>query len=624
SSIRPGDGLPGYQVASMFEDHAGRIWVGVDDGLYLYSHGHFQRIGGTTNQHLGLVVGITEDRENNIWVEASGAKRRLVRIQNFEVKEELSAAEVPEAHALAADPKGGIWLGLLDGDLALYRHGVVHRVRLNHPKDGITGEIVVNPDGSVLSATPYALVGWRNGTTQFLTSQNGLPCDGVYGFIRDKKNNLWLYTPCGLSEIDSAEFDRWWSHPDTKVQLRFFDTFDGVRPGRTYFWPVAKTPDGRLWFATGSSLQMIDPASLSKNAPPVPVNIESIVANRISYKPQEALRLPSLIRNLEVNYTALSFVAPRKLRFRYKLDGDDVSWQDPGTRRQAFYTDLRPGNYSFHVIATNSDGAWNDVGATLNFSIAPTWYQTVWFYVLCSLVILSLVLIVYSFRVQQLSTRMAAGFDERLAERTRLARELHDTLLQTIQGSKIIADDALDSATPSNPMRKPMEVLSGLLAVAVKEGRAALNSLRTFSAQGDDLADALKRATAPLIDTVPIQMHFSVRGETRDIHPIVRDEVYHIGYEAIRNASLHSSGSQLEVTIDYNDDLLLRVIDNGKGIDPIVLKEGRPGHFGLQGMTERADRIGGSISFFSSEASGTEVRLTVPGRSAFRKPHVLP
>src|SRR5258707_168287 len=364
---------------------------------------------------------------------------------------------------------------------------------------------------------------------------------------------------------------------------------------------------------------MIDPGHLSGNALPPPVHVEGVIADRKNYSPSEDLRLPPLTRDLEIDYTALSFVVPQKVRFRYRLEGRDAAWQEPGTRRQAFYSDLRPGRYQFRVIACNNDGVWNEEGATLNFSVAPAWYQTNWFRAFCLVSAGFIVCVIYRVRVRQISRAIGARFDERLAERTRMARDLHDTFLQTIQGSKLVADHALRPSTDPAHMRGALEQLSVWLERATQEGRTALNSLRTATAQTNDLAEALRRVTKD--DLIPSSMAvtFSVVGDARDMHPIVRDEIYRVGYEAIRNACVHSAASQLEVELRYAHDLVLRVSDNGTGIDPDIADKGKDGHFGLQGMRERAARIVGSLTLGSSSNSGTEIKLTVPGRIVFRK-----
>jgi signal transduction histidine kinase len=340
-----------------------------------------------------------------------------------------------------------------------------------------------------------------------------------------------------------------------------------------------------------------------------------------SYMASPGLALPPRPKEIEFDYTALSFVAPQRVRFRSKLDGHDTEWQEPGTRRQAFYTDLRPGRYRFHVIACNNDGVWNEEGATLDFRIAPAWFQTVWFRFLCIAAACLMLWGLYRLRIRQVAKAMSARFDERLAERTRMARELHDTFLQTIQGSKLVADDALENVQDPIRTRHALEQLSGWLARATEEGRAALHSLRASTIEKNDLAAAFRRALEDCRREAPsMEGMFSVNGEVREMHPVVRDEVYRIGYEAIRNACTHSAGSRVDVLLSYADDLSVRVRDNGVGIAPLIAETGKDGHFGLQGMRERAARIGAKLTMISSAESGTEVKVVVPGRILFRYP----
>jgi ligand-binding sensor domain-containing protein len=576
SSMAKGKGLPGDLVTSIFEDHTGRLWVGIDNTLTIYKDGRFRQINRRNGSPIGMVVGITEDVDNNIWVESRGKPRTLIRIRGLECQEEFPAPQMPTARRVAAAPEGGIWLGLMSGDLARYQDGRIETFPFQHTPDSRGVEqVTVNPDGSVLGATAFGLIGWRRGKQLTLTVRNGLPCDIVYAFVSDGLGDLWLYTQCGLVEITHAELQNWWEHPDVVLRLRVFDVLDGVLPGRAPFAAAARSPDGRLWFANGYLLQMIDPDHLAENPIPPPVHVEGIVADRRTYSPQDGLRLPPLTRDLEIDYTALSFVVPQKVRFRYRLEGRDTSWQEPGTRRQAFYSDLRPGRYRFRVIACNNNGVWNNTGAALDFSVAPNWYQTNWFRILSVVSGVFILVVLYNLRLRQIARTISASFDERLAERTRMARDLHDTFLQTIQGSKLVADHALKPSTDPIRMHRALEQLSAWLARATQEGRAALNSLRAATTQINDLAEALRRVTEDYIIPSSMAVTFSVVGDAREMHPIVRDEIYRIGYEAIRNACMHSGASQLEVELRYARGLTLRVSDNGLGIDPLSRIGGR-------------------------------------------------
>jgi signal transduction histidine kinase/ligand-binding sensor domain-containing protein len=613
--IRTGKIHPGTQVTTLFEDHADRLWVGVDQTLSIYQNGTFREIKKNGATEIGWVVGITEDIENDIWAEVMlpQDKRTLLRIRDFRVAEEFPASQIPSARRLAPDPAGGLWLGLTNGDLARMRGGLAKTFQFEHSPTSLLLQVTVSPDGSVLGATTYGLIGVNHGKQQVLTTRNGLPCDAINAFLTDAQGNLWLDSRCGMVEITDAEMQKWWQRPDIAIKVRTFDVLDGARPGPNDAFPAAgKTPDGRLWFGHGDGLQVIDPAHLTTNTILPPVQVEEVIADRKTYIPHEGMRIPPLTRDLQINYTALSFAIPQRVLFRYKLEGRDTSWQEPGTRRQAFYTDLRPGNYRFHVIACNNDGVWNEEGASLNFVITPAWYQTAWFRGLCVVIALLAIWVIFRLRVRQIARAMKSRFDERLAERTRIARDLHDTFLQTIQGSKLVADDALDPSADPERMRRAIEQLSVWLGRATQEGRAALNSLRMSTLERNDLAGAFRRAIEECQIHHSMEASFSVVGEPQEMHPVVRDEVYRIGYEAIRNACAHSHANNLWVELTYSTDLIVCVRDNGVGMDVGLAERSREGHFGLRGMRERAAHIASNLKIESS-AAGTRVELIVPG-----------
>ena len=367
--------MPRGQVTALLQDH-GPIVGWLTELNAALNDGRIREIRRPDGAPLGLAAGIAEDTDNNIWVEVIGPPRTLFRIKDLKVQDQFPVPKLPAARKLAADPHGGIWLGLMSGDLAHYRNGVLEMIAYPHQPDARVEQVFISPDGSVLGATAFGLIGWKEGKKQILTVRNGLPCNGINAMIADRENALWLYTQCGLIQISAAELAKWWAQPDSTLQMRVFDTSDGVQPGFALFNVSARSTDGRLWFPNGVVLQMIDPDKCAGNPLAPPVHIEEVVADRKRYSVQPELRLPSLTRDLEINYTALSFVAPQKVRFRYRLDGYDRIWQEAGGRRQAYYNNLPPGNYRFTVIACNNDGVWNENGAALNFAITPAFYQT--------------------------------------------------------------------------------------------------------------------------------------------------------------------------------------------------------------------------------------------------------
>ena len=613
-SLKAGHGLPGHQVTSLMQDAAGQIWVGIDNTLNLYSGGRFVPVNGLDGKPLGFVLALAEDGAGNIWV---NLRDKLVRIRDGRAREELIPG-LGITH-LAASPTAGLWLQLPNGDLARYRLGRFERFSYNL-KDNTRRSIIATPDGAVLGATDAGVVGWKDGRQRTLTATSGLPCNSINALTVDNRGALWLYAQCGLIEVPPDQVREWWQSGGLQVHARLLDFFDGVRPGRAPFVGAVTAPDGRVWLANGTVVQMLDPLELPGPHTPPPVHIELVVADRKGYAANAEVRLPPNPRDLEIDYTAASLAVPQRVRFRYKLEGHDLSWQEPGNRRQAFYNDLAPGTYTFRVIASDTDANWTTVGDKLELTVAAAWYQRLWFRVLCGILGVAVIALLYRLRARQIATALGARFDERLAERTRLARELHDSLLQTIQGSKLVADDALEESGDLAAMRHALQRLSTWLARATQEGRAALNALRTSTMLSNDLVDGLKSASEGCIIYGAMDVVFSVDGEATDMHPIVRDEIYNIGYEAIRNACMHSKGSRLEVALTYARDLSLVVSDDGKGMDAATAVQGKSGHFGIRGMRERAQRIGADLTISSAERSGTEIRLVVPGRVIFRTP----
>ena len=625
SSIRTGDGLPGSRATYMLEDHAGNLWVGVDDGLFLFKNGRFRRLPDPNHKPLGLVVGIAEDVDGNIWAECFGNPSKLVRIRDFQVREEFPGSQVPTGHTLAADPQGGIWIGTLKGDLAFFRHGVLEAFPLNAKGDPFSHQIIANGDGSVLAGSADGLVGVRQGKVQRMTTKNGLPCNFVTSFIQDREKRWWLYTDYGIVELPDSELQRWWANPDVIVKTRVFDELDGAQAGRPEYNSAAYSSDGRVWFASGVWVQMVDPSSLSQRDVPAATTIESVTVDRKEIAATEILKLSPHPRELQIDYTSPTFLIPQRVKFRYRLDGYDRDWHEAGTRRQAFYTDLPPGKYSFRVIACNSDGVWNEQGDTLEFSVAPVYYQTNWFRALCVVLLLVLLWAAYQYHDRQLRHEFALTLEARVGERTRIARDLHDTLLQSFHGLLFRIQTARNML-PRRP-EEAIEALDGVItraAQAITEGRNAIHDLRAEPVAEGDLEHLLTATGQELAHSQDVghgspNFRVTVEGARQTLSPVLQDEVYRIAREVLRNAFQHANARQIEAEIRYNDRLFrLRIRDDGKGIDPKVLRQGRrAGHWGLPGIRERAKQIGARLDFWSEAGAGTEVELAVPASIAY-------
>ena len=625
SAISEGKGLPGHLVTSLFQDHSDRLWVGIDGGLTVYDGGQFRPVNKPDGKPSGVVVAITEDTNHDIWVAVTTPA--LLRIHDFTVQEEIAPPRVPRVESLAPDSAGGIWLGLVNGDLARYRQGRIETAMTAHSStSGAINNLFVDSDGSLWAATGTGLIRWKAARTERLGSRNGLPCDSINAVVADDRGSLWLDAACGYIAITRSDLETWWRQPEYQVKTRLLDAFDGAQTGVTHFRPTAaRSIDGKLWFANQNVVQEIDPAHLHRNDVPPPVHIEQVIADHKAYENTGELRLPPLTRDLEIDYTALSLAVPQKVRFRYQLEGHDAAWQDPQGRRQAFYSDLAPGAYRFHVIASNNDGVWNETGATMGFTVLPAYYQTIWFRLLCWAIFAFLLWALYRLRLRQVAARMQARLEERLAERERIARDLHDTLLQGFVSAYMQLDVANDRLPPDSPAKPLVQRVLDLMRQVSEEGRNAIRSLHSPGSDGNDLGQVLSRVQEEIPAQSPVDFRVVVEGKHRELHPVVREEACRIAREAIINAFRHANATSIEVEIEYGIRRLgITVRDNGCGIDLKVLQTGREGHWGLSNMRERAEKIGAKLDVLSRPGAGTEVQLYVPGKLAFVSPTSKP
>jgi len=438
------------------------------------------------------------------------------------------------------------------------------------------------------------------------------------GIAQTPAGDTWTMGSQGILRTPTATLERAFDDPRSPLHPQSFDFRDGLpaNSGRDGKRDIVRGGDGRLWFATTAGTVWIDPARLKRNGRPPPVAIAALRAGGTIYRDPIRLSLPAGTAAAEIDYAALSLSIPDRVQVRYRLEGADADWLDPGMRRQSFYTNLGPGTYRFRVIAANNDGVWNREGATLEFTIAPTFFQSNWFLLLCLLGLGLLAWLAYSFRVRQLTARVRAALEVRLAERERIARELHDTLLQSFQGLVLRFQAVAERIPAGQPLRPVIDQALDRAEEALVEGR---NRVRELRAASGDLAQALAHAAEERSVDSATRFNLTIEGRPRALHPMARDEVERIGTEAIRNAFLHAHAREIEAVLTYRSgELRFDLRDDGIGL-PVTIAEGgvREGHYGLTGMRERARRIGGTLTFKSREMGGTEVALSIPGRSAY-------
>jgi len=609
------DGLSNSCVWSLAEDRGKDLWVGTyGGGAYRFHDGHFTQFAKSQGLPSNTVRAIASGGDGSVWLATPAG---LVRIRNGQVRT-YTAADGLTANAMTnvyEDRKGVIWaathkgVSYLDGDRFVTLSTIPQ----------VQGYTIVGED----SAGEVYVHGWEVGLfrreklrlVKVFPTQAGMLSSGA---------DVWF---CGEGIFRTAEYGL--RHPDLNhdaVQdYMRLGPADGLMPAdcASGFPTLALADDGKLWAATTSGLAMIDTRRLSPGNRKPLIYIEPITIGRTTQPPGRELVLPPGTHHVELRFDVVELTSPERTRFQYRLDGVDPEWLDADwTTRSATYNSIPIGAHGFHVRACNGQGIWDRVGIVYTITQQPYFYQTNLFNFVVGAAALLLIAGAYRFRLRQMAVQMNMRLDERVAERTRLARELHDTLLQTIQATQMVAADAVsDADTPQ--MVATLEKLSKWLAQAMREARASLLSLRASTTETNDLSAALNRAGEECAAVHPIRFSLVVEGATKEMHPVVRDEVYRIGYEAIRNACTHSGGNGVEVTLSYARDLELRIRDNGKGIDQEIVGKGRPGHFGLAGMQERATRIGGKLSIRSSASAGTEVELIVAGQIVYRRKRIL-
>ena len=422
------------EITSLYEDQRGRIWAGtLNGGVAWFEHGKFTSVTGVP---VGIVTAIFADAYEGVWISYPAAG--LFHVIDGRVVDTVpwpwsQQEHSPQISAVVPDSVGGLWVGFLKGGIAYVKDGQI-KTSLSR-KDGLGSDRIWNlsldHEGTLWAATEGGLSRISDGRVTTLTTKNGLPCDAVHWLIEDDAFSLWVNTACGLLRLDQAELKAWLSDSAPTIHPIVFDRADEIATHATApFSPVVtKSVDGRLWFVHWDGVTAIDPLHLPINRVVPPVHIERVIADGNMNLPTAGIRLPARSRDITIEYTALSLVAPEKVRFRYKLEGQDPDWREVINVRRAQYSNLAPGSYRFRVIAANNSGVWNQEGASLDFSIAPAYWQTTWFRAACVAAFLLLVWrAVSAASASDLPSVYNARLEERVGERTRIARDLHDTL----------------------------------------------------------------------------------------------------------------------------------------------------------------------------------------------------
>jgi signal transduction histidine kinase/ligand-binding sensor domain-containing protein len=609
--------------SSGYRDTDGSAWFGGPAGI-AHIKGTQLVTQALPEQARGLdVQAMVRDQAGAMWI--SVARKGVFRLfeRRWVAYGGLQALPRLTAIVEAADAGRGLWFGYTDNRVARVDGS---DVRLFGAADGLN----VGNVTAIEAGRTHVWIGGELGLARFdgnhFVSVHGAPDNsltGITGIVETESGELWLNGNKGVFRIPPGEVEQTVRDADHRVSYEAFDYLDGLPGMAVQLRPVpsaVETPDGSLWFITTNGLASIVSTRIRRNTLPPPVTIWSITAGKRRYPiTSSGLRLPVHTTKLQIEYTAGSLTIPERVHFRYKLDGLDGEWQDVGGRRDAFYTNLGPGEYTFHVTAANNDGVWSTTEASLNFTISPAFYQTAWFRAVCALVCVFPLWFLYALRIRDIRAKARGRLEERLAERERIARELHDTLLQGVEGLVLRFQAVANRMPKREPARELLERALERADQVLDEGRDRVMNLRAGAGDAGELAQALAAAGEQLALANPAQFRTTTEGAPRDLHPIVHEEMLLIGREALANAFRHAGADKIEAQVSYgNLALKVRIRDDGRGLDADVLQDGRPGHWGLVGMRERAKKIRAHLELWSKPGAGTEIELRLPAELAYR------
>jgi signal transduction histidine kinase/ligand-binding sensor domain-containing protein len=644
--------LPSVQIGAIHVDASGRTWFApVRAGLYWLDG---ERARALTIAGLDAdVVYSLDGRGDELWVGRQFGG--LTHVQwtksgptatRYTQKDGLAQDSVFAVHASA---DGSVWAGTLSGGVSHFTHGTFETYRTT---DGLVSNTVTaiaeSPDGTMWFGSPQGVTRLSGKRLQPFSAGEGLS-GSVTALLVDRRNAVWIGTASGLAVfrdgarpvvepvtairdpvVGLAE-DRsgalWCATTDRLVRLsadgdlREYDAADGLISRRAVNRQRTLVVDsrGRVWYATNDGISVADSARVIETGVPAPVRIAAVSADGTVYRATAPVALPSGHRQIVFSFTSVSLAVPERIRYRYRLDPFDTDWSAASSERTARYTNVPPGHYEFQVISADSNGQWTSSTQTLALDVLPAFWQTRSFQAAAVLIVLGGLVAAYRVRVAQVARQLNVRFEERLAERNRIAQELHDTLLQGVLSASMQLHVATSGVPDDAPARSQLSRVAELMGRVIEEGRLAIRGLRAPGTAIDDLEIAFSEASRDLGITDATKLQVTVTGSARSLHPMVRDEVYRIGREAIANAVRHARAKTIDVELDYSADaFVVRVRDDGIGMDDAVVSSGREGHWGLSSMRDRAKALGGVLKIHSRTGAGTEVELSIPRGSAYR------
>ncbi len=620
------DGLSNSCVWALAEDQKNDLWVGTwGGGLYRFSDGHFTQFSKAEGLPGDVVRGIQVARDGSLWIAGEGGLSHMLngRFRNYTIADGLSSNRVLAVHQ---DGRGDIWAGTSRG---------IDRMTENRFVPVPSARTIFDPRvmsfGEDLSGGLYAVAAPKGvdriEAKRLVNVDQELDLFSMFAF----RQELWFSGGNGLFKFPTPALERTDQERDSPLNYAAFGLADGMRSTQCSVGApsMAITRDNKLWVATVNGLAELDLARMKTSVDKPLIFVDAVTLGRTSQIAGRELILPPGTHHTELHFDSISLSSPEKIRFQYRMEGIDPVWLDADNLLTAVYTNIPAGTHSFHVRACNGDGVWDRAGIVYRVTQQPYIYETTWFRVGVVTALALLLAAAYWWRLKQIAQQYNVRLDERVNERTRIARELHDTLLQSFHGL-MLRFQAVRNMLPERPVEasEALEIAIDRAAAAITEGRNAVQELRSDRPGSDDVVETLtalgEEFGAEHVNAeagrAPAMFRVLVEGTPRPVHPTLRDDLYRIGREAVGNAFRHAKANRIEVDLRYDGRMLrLRVRDDGIGMDPNVLTaRGREGHWGLTGMRERAGSIGGQLELWSELGRGTEIEVTVPAAIAYR------
>ena len=600
----------GPALRTLVRDARGTWWIGTNTGAWSMSHGVFTALSISPPPSTAVTFMATA-ADGGVWLGYDGWLHHSngLTTTRLQIPTRYHVDQITQAFA---DSSGRVWVAFNNGRVGFVDRSGMFRVA--DDREGLANgtQAFAEDDTHSLWAAGsngMSLITDRGCATVDKTS--GLPSSRVWAAVEDAQGYFWLSMDRGLLRVRRDDLVKSASDHSHRIQYKMYGTADGLAGAPLGNVRSVRATDGSLWFAMGGGLTEVDPRQLGPIEAPAnaPVRIEAAIANEQRLTPAPMMSLPSGTKRLQISYTAVALSPGNDVSFRYRLDGFDTDWATAGARRQAFYTNLLPGKYQFHVEASGEDGSWTPSSATWEFAIEPAFYQSTWFYGASLAGAALLVAVAWQLRLR----RVRRDFKLVLAERARLSREIHDTLLQSLVGVALQFDGIAKTLDGSSPALTQLVRIRRHVEAYIREARQSIWDLRSPVLETRDLFTALREFGKEAAAQTNARFTASTAGAPRECPPKVENQLLRIGQEAITNAVRHSDASRINLEIRFDDDAVaLRISDDGRGFVYREDAHDTDDHYGLTSMRERTQELGGRFSVETAAGHGTIIEARVP------------